>query len=314
MNFQKTEAAYRSLHRSGILAERADRAYEMYRDCMVCPQECHVNRQEGQFGFCRSGTLPRISSYGPHFGEEPPLVGSAGSGTIFLTNCNMSCIFCQNYEISQCGRGFEVSCEELADIMLRLQRRGCHNINFVSPSHFVPSLILAVDIAASRGLTIPLVYNSGGYDSVATLSLLDGVFDIYMPDAKYGCDDVAWELSHAKNYVTYMHHSLKEMHRQVGDLMIVDGLAIRGMIIRHLVLPHNLASSELIMQFIADEISTDTYVNIMDQYRWPGFIPDSEGHQNPLLAMIQRPITTREYTYAVQCAHAVGLHRGFSGA
>jgi putative pyruvate formate lyase activating enzyme len=313
MNKQNHEASYRALHESRELKYRAEQAYAILEDCTVCPQECHVNRQRGEFGFCRSGSRPVISSYAPHFGEEAPLVGANGSGTIFLTNCNMRCIFCQNYEISQCGIGQEISCEDLAEIMLRLQRRGCHNINFVSPSHFVPPLIQAIDIAASRGLTVPLVYNSGGYDSVATLRLLDGVFDIFMPDAKYGREEVAWELSHAKNYVKYMHAALKEMYRQVGDLVTVGGIAVRGMIIRHLVLPHNLANSEQVMPFIANEISKDAYVNIMDQYNYNRsiFFNKKEVIETPLLSLIQRPITTEEYQYAVRCAHEVGLHRGF---
>jgi putative pyruvate formate lyase activating enzyme len=312
MSIRETEAGYRSLHESGELDARADRAWEDLEDCTVCPQECHVNRLIGEVGFCRSGSRPLVSSYAPHFGEEPPLVGKNGSGTIFLTNCNMRCIFCQNYEISQCGRGLEITCENLAEIMIRLQQKGCHNINFVSPSHFVPPIIRAVDIAASKGLTIPLVYNSGGYDSVATLRLLDGVFDIYMPDAKYGLDEVAWELSRAKDYVKYMHAALIEMQRQVGDLVTLNGIAVRGMIIRHLVLPDNLANSELVMHFISDEISKDAYVNIMDQYRWPGHIPPQDAKRSAILSKIQRPITEEEYAYAIRCALSAGLHRGFA--
>ena len=306
---EETVPGYVALHASGELEERVHTACDLLRDCIVCPQLCHVNRREGQLGFCRSGDLPTISSYGPHFGEEPPLVGRYGSGTIFLTNCNMRCSFCQNYAISQCGGGYEIACEELADIMLRLQERGCHNINFVSPSHFVPPIMRALDIAASRGLSIPLVYNSGGYDSVETLRLLDGVFDIYMPDAKYGRNDVAWELSLARNYTEQMHAALKEMHRQVGDLVLRSGLAVRGLIIRHLVLPCNLASSELVMRFIAEEISRDTYLNIMAQYRVVRPASEEDLQRHPYLAQIQRPITAQEYRYARECAKRYGLHR-----
>jgi putative pyruvate formate lyase activating enzyme len=298
---------YLHLHESGELAERAHAAHTLLRDCTVCPQECHVNRLEGETGLCRSGSLPLVSSYGPHFGEEPPLVGRNGSGTIFFANCNMRCIFCQNYEISQCGGGLAISCEDLAGIMLRLEGRGCHNINFVSPSHFVPQIIRAVEIAAAQGLGIPLVYNSGGYDAVDSLKLLDGVIDIYMPDAKYGRDDVALALSHAPDYVEHMQAALSEMHRQVGDLVVEDGLAVRGMIIRHLVLPENLASSELVMRFIADEISRDSYVNIMAQYR-PAW--KAAGDAEPIFRALQRPITAAEYRYAVRCAMEFGLHRG----
>ena len=302
---------YVRLSRSGELGERARRAHEVLRDCVVCPQECHVNRIEDETGFCRTGLLPRVSSYSPHFGEEPPLVGRNGSGTIFFGGCTMRCEFCQNFEISQCGVGYAVSCEDLAGIMLRLQDRRCHNVNLVSPSHVVPQILRAVDLAAGRGLTVPLVYNSGGYDSVETLRLLDGVIDIYMPDAKYGRDDVALELSHAPGYTARMQAALREMHRQVGDLVLSsDGLAVRGMIIRHLVLPGNLANSETVLKFIADEISRDSYVNIMAQYHpaWRA----AEGGRSPVLAALQRPITAREYAYAVQCAKESGLSRGFS--
>jgi putative pyruvate formate lyase activating enzyme len=301
---------YLHLLRTGELDERAERAHEMLRDCVVCPQECHVNRIEGEEGFCRTGLLPRVSSYSPHFGEEAPLVGRYGSGTIFFAGCNMRCEFCQNYTISQCGAGTAIACEDLAEIMLRLQERRCHNINLVSPSHVVPQILRAVAIAAARGLTLPLVYNSGGYDAVETLKLLDGVIDIYMPDAKYGRDDVAWELSHAAGYTSRMQAALKEMHRQVGDLVVgADGVAVRGMIIRHLVLPGNLANTEVVMKFIADEISRDAYVNVMAQYHpaWRA----AEGGRSPVLAALQRPITAREYEYALRCARESGLSRGF---
>ncbi|MFA6673456.1 MAG: radical SAM protein, partial [Methanoculleus sp.] len=253
--------------------------------------------------------LPEVSSYSPHFGEETPLVGRYGSGTIFFSGCNMRCEFCQNFEVSQCGVGTAVSYEDLAGIMLHLQERRCHNINFVSPSHVVPQILCATALAALQGLKIPLVYNSSGYDSVEMLRLLDGVIDIYMPDAKYGRNDVAWELSHAKNYVERMRAALHEMHRQVGDLVVRDGIAVRGMIIRHLVLPGNLATSEIVMKFIADEISRDSYVNIMAQYHpaWRAV----EGGRSPVLAALQRPITAREYEYAIRCAEENGLSRGF---
>ena len=300
---------YLLLHESGELAKRVHRAVDLLQDCTVCPQCCHVDRQVDDLGFCRTGRLARVSSYGPHFGEEPPLVGRNGSGTIFLANCNMRCEFCQNYEISQCGYGSPVPAEGLADMMLRLQERGCHNINFVSPSHVVPQILEAVSIAAGRGLYIPLVYNSGGYDRAHTLRLLDGVFDIYMPDAKYGRDEIAEALSHAPRYTEYMYSALKEMHRQVGDLIVQDGIAVRGLIIRHLVLPRDLADSETVMRFIAEEISRDSYVNIMDQYRVVRATSREELQNNPYLAQIQRPITGSEYRYAIECAQKVGLHR-----
>ena len=302
---------YRALLERGELAQRAHRACDILSSCTVCPRECRVNRRADERGYCRSGALPVVASYGPHFGEEQPLVGRNGSGTIFFTHCNLKCEFCQNYDISQCGVGREVTCQKLGEMMLRLQERGCHNINLVSPSHVVPQIIEALVIAATNGLSLPLVYNSGGFDSVTTLRLLDGIIDIYMPDAKYGREDIALSLSHAPHYPKVMQAALHEMQRQVGDLVIEHGIAIQGLIIRHLVLPHNLASSELVIRFIADEISHDAYVNIMDQYRWPRAILPEDIKKNPLLKLIQRPITREEFSYAIKCAQEAGLHRGF---
>jgi putative pyruvate formate lyase activating enzyme len=200
----KDYPSYRAPAESGELAKRVDQAYKLLESCTVCPQRCGVNRLNDERGFCRTGLLPVISSYGPHFGEEPPLVGRNGSGTIFVTHCNLSCQFCQNYDISQCSGGEEVSCERLAEMMISLQERGCHNINLVTPSHIVPQILAALEIAVPDGLHIPLVYNSGGYDSVDTLLLLEGIVDIYMPDAKYGSDGIAGTLSHAQHYVATM--------------------------------------------------------------------------------------------------------------
>ncbi|HMK15775.1 MAG TPA: radical SAM protein, partial [Methanomicrobiales archaeon] len=275
--------------------------------CRVCPRGCRVDRTAGELGYCRGGLLPRVASAGPHFGEEPPLAGRGGSGTIFLTGCNLRCAFCQNYGISQCYEGTEVSCERLARQMVALQDAGCHNINFVTPSHFVPQILAAVGVAVPLGLSIPLVYNSGGYDLPETIRLLDGVFDIYMPDAKYGDDATALALSDAPDYVRYNHGSMKEMHRQVGDLVIENGIAQRGLLIRHLVLPDDLAGTEEVMEFIAREISPDSYVNIMDQYH-PAWNVFDEGH--PLYRKLRRRISPEEYVHAVDCALRIGLHRG----
>jgi len=269
---------------------------------------CGVDRTRGETGFCRTGYYPVVSGYGPHFGEEPPLVGLHGSGTIFISNCNLACGFCQNFHISQYGAGREISCEEFAGMMINLQHRGCHNINIVSPSHVVPQLIRAVLIAAGLGLTIPVVYNSGGYDAVETLRLLDGIVDIYMPDAKYGSNTRAGELSHAPRYVEVMQAALKEMHRQVGDLVIEDGIAVRGMIIRHLVLPENLAGSDTVLPWIARELSPDSYVNIMDQYHPAWHAAEKNSGLPPAL---RRPVTEEEFRFAITCAKKSGLHRGF---
>ena len=301
--------SYSALNESGELEERVHRAYALLEHCTVCPRQCGINRLEDERGFCRTGLLPVISSFGPHFGEEPPLVGTNGSGTIFVTHCNLSCEYCQNYDISQCGNGETVSCETLAGMMITLQERNCHNINLVTPSHVVPQIIRSIGIAADQGLHIPIVYNCGGYESVETLRLLEGIVDIYMPDAKYGDDTIAMALSHAPDYVPIMHAALKEMHRQVGDLVVTDGVAVRGMIIRHLVLPENLAGSDRVLPWIAENISRDTYVNIMNQYH-PSWHAGSVEPSSPYRSLGRR-ITPDEYLFAITCALDSGLHRGF---
>ena len=306
---KKNPAGYVALNMTGELAKRIERAYDLLYSCRVCPRKCRINRINDERGFCRTGLLPVISSSGPHFGEETPLVGFNGSGTIFVTHCNLACEYCQNYDISQCNRGQEVSCDRVAGMMIRLQQQGCHNINIVTPSHVVPQMMRAIGIAADQGLDIPIVYNSGGYDAVETLRLLDGIVDIYMPDAKYGSDDVALALSHAPDYVATMQAALKEMHRQTGDLVIENGIAVRGMIIRHLVLPENLAASDRVLPWIAQEVSRDSYVNIMNQYHpsWHA----SSAIDSSLPLSLHRKITPDEYRYAIRCALESGLHRGF---
>jgi putative pyruvate formate lyase activating enzyme len=295
-------AAYLELYHKGKLAERVEAARTLLKNCQVCPRHCGINRLAEETGECNTGKLAAVSSYGPHFGEEAPLVGKYGSGTIFFTNCNLKCLFCQNYNISQLGDGTEVTDEELARMMLAIQARGCHNINFVSPTHVVPQILKGLEIAINLGLRLPLVYNSGGYDSAETLEILDGIIDIYMPDMKYSDEKIAEELSGIKRYPSINRAALKEMHRQVGDLRIdEDGIATRGLLIRHLVLPHGLAGTKEIMKFIAEDISLNSYVNVMAQYH-----PCYKAFQIPQLA---RPLPKQEFIEAMELARRTGLNR-----
>lgn len=295
------EPGYLALHKSGELARRIETLREILTDCTLCPWHCHVNRPAGEKGVCRVGALPVVASYGPHFGEEKPLVGARGSGTIFLSYCNLKCIFCQNYDISHLGEGREMPVEELGEIILSLWRQGCHNINFVSPSHQVAQIVAALPYAIERGLDVPLVYNCGGYEELATLRLLDGIFDIYMPDFKYGDSETALRLSGTPHYVETARESLMEMQRQVGDLVVDQrGVALRGLLVRHLVLPAGLAGSREVLGFIAREISPDTYVNVMDQYR-----PCFQASAPPM----NRRITRAEFEEALAIAREEGLRR-----
>lgn len=287
------------------LAARAQAALARLESCEICPRRCGVNRLKDERGFCRTGRLARVASFAPHFGEEQPLVGSSGSGTIFFSGCNLACVFCQNYDISQHDHGKEVSADALASMMLQLQDLGCHNINFVTPTHVVPQILEALVLAVEDGLRVPLVYNSSGYDSVQTVQLLEGIFDIYMPDAKYGSDDMAAKYSGASDYTRIMKTAIKEMHRQVGDLMMdEDGVAIRGLIVRHLVLPGDLAGSAEVVRFLSEEISPNTYLNVMAQYR-----PEYNACRFPEL---DRRITLKEYNDVVRLAVRAGLTRGLA--
>lgn len=283
------------------LAARAEALEELASPCRLCPRECGARRKEGEQGFCRAGLLPWVSSFGPHFGEERVLVGRGGSGTIFLTGCNLHCQFCQNYEISQLGEGREISLEQLAAWMLHLQEMGCENINFVTPTHQAPQLIAAVALAREGGLRLPLVWNCGGYESVAALRLLEGIVDIYMPDFKYGDSQVAAELSQAPGYFEVAKAAIREMHRQVGDLQVEDGVARRGLLVRHLVLPARLAHSKNVFRFLAQEISPHTFVNVMAQY-----YPTYRAWEDPRLA---RRLTREEYQRALAEARECGLLR-----
>jgi putative pyruvate formate lyase activating enzyme len=287
------------------LHARAREALSCLESCRICPRHCYVNRLRDERGFCRIGRFSRVASYTPHFGEESPLVGRGGSGTIFFAGCNLSCVFCQNYDISQMDQGQDVRDEVLARMMLQLQDSGCHNINFVTPTHVVPQILEALVLAREEGLNVPLIYNSGGYDSVETLRLLDGIFDIYMPDMKYGSDELATKYSQAPKYTEYAKSAIREMHRQVGDLMTNEaGIAVRGLLVRHLVLPGGLASTAEVVRFLSEEISKGTYLNVMAQYH-----PEYNACSYPEL---DRRITTREYNEAVRLAAAAGLSRGLA--
>lgn len=294
--------AYLDLLETGELQSRVVEAYEHLRKCGLCGWECGKDRRAGKLGVCRTGERAQVSSYGPHLGEEAPLRGWRGSGTVFFTRCSLRCQFCQNHDISQTDAGNEMEPEELAAVMLELQALGCHNINLVTPTHVVPQILAAVLIAAQAGLHLPLVYNTGGYDSPEAMRLMDGVVDIYMPDMKYANPLVGLHYSKIRNYPQVNWAAVREMHRQVGDLQFdPQGLAIRGVLVRHLVLPFGTAGTEDVMHFLAEEISPDTYVNVMDQYQ-----PAFNAHRYPKL---KRRVTPEEHDSALETARKEGLHR-----
>ncbi len=311
--------SYLNLSKNGELARRAGLAYGAMRSCMLCPRNCAVNRlknelarpprlrdagSHGGWGFCRTGKVCKVASSNLHNGEEPPISGTRGSGTIFFSNCNLRCVFCQNYPISQLGNGECATPHELADMMLRLQDRGAHNINLVTPSHVVAQFLAGLTIAAKNGLKIPIVYNCSGYDGLEALKLLDGVVDIYMPDIKYCEHEIAERYSGATKYWDAVRPAIKEMHRQVGPLVMdEDGIGVKGILIRHLVLPGGLSSSEKIFEFIATELSKDVPVNLMSQY-----FPAHKAVGDPVLG---RQITKEEFKEAEAALHKWGLTEGW---
>jgi putative pyruvate formate lyase activating enzyme len=296
------ESSYLKLYREGKLQERADRAVSMMKNCTLCPRDCRVDRLAGEKGFCRTGRKAIVASLHAHFGEEAPLVGTGGSGTIFFSSCNLLCTFCQNFDISHLMEGRETEAENLAAMMLSLQRRGCHNINVVTPSHVVPQILEGLILAVENGLTVPLVYNTGGYDRVETLKILDGIFDIYMPDFKFWDEKWADRFCRAPDYRKQAVAAVREMHRQVGDLTIDEsGVAVKGLIVRHLVMPNNVSNTKEIMAFLAEKISKDTYVNVMDQYH-----PCGKAFADP---GINRRLTRNEFIVALHWARDAGLHR-----
>lgn len=296
---------YSSENKITLLEKRTPGALELLKSCTVCPRNCEIDRTHGETSHCCVDARLKVSSINLHFGEEPPVSGVHGSGTIFLSGCNLKCVYCQNYPISQLRHGEYVTTEQLADGMLELEKGGAHNINFVTPTHYVPQLMEAMLLACKRGLTLPIVYNSSGYDKVETLKLLDGIVEIYMPDMRYSNDESAQCYSSAENYPEINRAAISEMHRQVGDLALDDdGVAVQGLLVRHLVLPHGISGSEAIFKFLAEKISKNTYVSLMSQY-FPA-------HKATSLEKLSRRLHREEYRTVLDAFDRAGLHSGYS--
>ncbi len=297
-------ATYLDSYKSGKLEEVTQQLFKMLESCCICPRKCKVNRSKDEKGFCKTGRKPRVCSILAHHGEEPSISGTQGSGTIFFSYCNMACAYCQNYEFSQLGQGREVDFEELAKFMLDLQQMGCHNINFVTPTHVLPQILQSLKIAIPKGLNIPLVYNTGGYELPEIIKLLEGIIDVYLPDMRYGDADMAVKYSSAPDYTRYNQASVKEMHRQVGIAQIDEqGIIEKGVIIRHLVLPNNISGTENVMKFISEEISPDSYISLMSQY-----LPY---HKASEFKDICRRLKLKEYEYAKEIMQKYGLYNGW---
>ena len=302
------EPAYLKLHGRGMLRARVDTALKELEDCCACPRNCHVNRLKNETRVCHTGRHALVASAFPHFGEEDCLRGWRGSGTIFFSMCNLRCVFCQNWDISQRQSGQQCSAEQIADLMLDLQNRGCHNINFVTPEHVVPEVIEAVAHATPRGLRLPIVYNTSAYDALSSLRLLDGIVDIYMPDFKFWNRESARRYAKAKDYPERAREAILEMHRQVGSLQFgPNGLARRGVLVRHLVMPDQTTETRAIFEWLADEVSPDTFVNIMAQYR-PAYQVGTADSKGKYTAIDRRP-DRREIVAAYAAAREAGLWR-----
>jgi putative pyruvate formate lyase activating enzyme len=297
------EASYIETFKKGLLREKVEKASEMLRSCALCPRECRVDRLSGQLGICKTGKKAYLNCYKAHFGEEPSLIGDTGSGAFFFTHCSLLCIFCTNYELSHEGQGREISDPEMADMMLSLEHAGCPNINLITPTHVIPQILSALEIAVGNGLSIPLVYNSSGYEKVEALQLLDGVVDIYMPDFKFWDPDVSEKLCQARDYPETARRAICEMHRQVGDLVVdkTSGMARSGLLLRHLLMPCGMAGTRDIMRFVAREISPNTYVNIMPQFK-------PHGRSCEIKELLQ-PISEEDYAEALKAAREEGIER-----
>ena len=295
--------SYIGLEKKGVLSERVEKLYSIYENCFLCPRDCRVNRIKGEVGRCQASSRVKISGAAPHFGEEAPLVGRKGSGTIFFSHCNLRCVFCQNYKVSIEGEGIEISDQRLAEVMIKLQQMGCHNINLVTPTHYLPNIVKAIQKAIPMGLRIPMVYNTSGYERLEILQLLDGIIDIYLPDCKYMNPEYAAKYSDgAYSYPYYVKIALKEIYRQVGDLKVNKrGIAKRGLILRHLVLPNRIAGTKEFLKFVAENLSKTTYLNIMRQYR-----PEHKAFDYPKIA---RRLKKSEYSEAIKWAKEYGLFR-----
>ena len=299
----KEYPSYLELEKKGTLSERAEKLYSIYENCHLCPRDCRVNRKEGQVGRCQATSKVKISSTAPSFDEESPLVGKSGSGAIFFSNCGLRSVYSQDYKISIEGEGVEISDQRLAEEMIKLQKKGCHNINIVTPTHYAPNIVSAIQKAIPLGLRIPVVYNTRGYEMLETLQLLDGIIDIYLPECKYMDSESAGKYSaEAYNYPHHAKLALKEMYRQVGDLKVDSrGIAVRGMMVRHLILPNRIAGTEKFLKFVAENLSKTTYINIMNQYR-----PEYKASEYPEIA---RRIKRTEYNDAIKWAKKYGLTR-----
>jgi len=296
--------SYLNAYQSGRLKQITDQLFAGLRSCQICPRRCKVNRLANKIGFCETAQLPKIYSFLAHHGEEPPVSGAKGSGTIFFSHCNLACLYCQNYEFSQLGAGKEYTFEQLAQVMLKLQGLGCHNINLVTPTHILPQILKSLELAIPRGLKIPLVYNSSGYESAEIIKLLDGIVDVYLADSRYGDDLIARELSQAAGYAEFNQKALREMYRQVEPAEFTDeGLIRRGLIIRHLVLPNRVCATEKIMKFIAGELSEDVHISLMSQY-----LPYYKASAN---SKINRRLKTEEYAQAKQILERNHLRNGW---
>lgn len=296
--------SYLEAHNTGRLGKISEQAFAYLESCNICPRQCRVNRINGQLGYCKIAVMPKVYSFMSHHGEEPPISAKFGSGAIFFSHCNMSCAYCQNYEFSQMGEGREVDFSGVADMMLQLQDAGAHNINLVTPTHIMPQILKSLGIAISKGLNIPLVYNTGGYELSEMIKLLEGIVDIYLPDIRYGDIDAAKKYSDAPDYPEYNRKAVKEMHRQAGIAKInKDGIIEKGLIVRHLVLPEGISGTEEVMKFIAEEISTDTYISLMSQY--------APYHKAAQFRELSRRVYYSEYQGAKAVMERYNLHNGW---